>query len=124
MPYHNPDGSPNASYTSPDTVVVDALFVRPSTCHYYFGDYYDVTYRDSGFTSCVVYSQTNYDSFVVYQRYEHREDPTWINIQIGLSDDRYAGRAPVPARTLNQQNTIIQNTTVVNQVTNVNNVNN
>src|SRR5262245_52107742 len=27
-----------------DTVVVDALFVRPATCHYYFGDYYGVTY--------------------------------------------------------------------------------
>jgi WXXGXW repeat (2 copies) len=111
------------AYAVPDTVVVDALFVRPSTCHYYFGDYYDVSYRDSGFTSCVVYSQTNYDSIVVYQRYEHRDDPTWINVQIDLFSDRSAGRSPVPPRTLNQQTTIIQQT-VVNNVTNVNNVNN
>jgi len=108
------------AYAVPDAVVVDALFVRPSTCHYYFGDYYDPSYRDSGFVSCVVYSQDHYDSIVVYERYNHREDPAWFNVQIGLSNDRYAGRAPVPPRTLNQQTTIIQNTTVVNNVTNNN----
>ena len=106
------------AYAVPDDVVVDALFVRPSTCHYYFGDYYDASYRDSGFVSCVVYSRDHYDSIVVHERYEHRDDPTWINVQINLSNDRYAGRAPVPPRTLNQQTTIINNTTVVNNITN------
>ncbi len=82
------------AYAVDDTVVVDALFVRPCTCHYYFGDYYDASYRDSGFTSCVVYSRTNYDSIVVYESYEHRDDPNWINIQVNLFNDRVAGRAP------------------------------
>ncbi|HVS36529.1 MAG TPA: hypothetical protein VMS17_13275 [Gemmataceae bacterium] len=120
------------AYAVDDTVVVDALFVRPCTCHYYFGDYYDVTYRDYGYTSCVVYSQSNYDSIIVYERYQHRDDPTWINVQINLSNDRAAGLAPVPPRTLNQQVNIVNNTTIVNNnisntnvnVNNINNVNN
>ena len=101
--------------------MTDALFVRPTTCSYYFGDYYDVSYRDSGFTSCVVYSRTNYDSIIVYQNYEHRDEPNWINIQINLSNDRFAGRAPVPPRTLIQQTTIVQNNTIVNNTTNITN---
>ncbi len=106
------------AYAVPDAVMVDALFVRPARCSYYFGDYYDDSYRGAGFTSCVVYSRSNYDSIIVYERYQHREEPNWINIQINLSNDRFAGRAPVPARTLNQQTTIIHNTTVVNNITN------
>src|SRR5262249_4550200 len=50
------------TYAVPDTVMVDTLFVRPTVCHYYYGDYYDPIYRDSGYVSCVVYSQRNYDS--------------------------------------------------------------
>jgi hypothetical protein len=106
------------TYAVQDTLVVDALFVRPSTCSYYFGDYYDVSYRDAGYTSCVVYSRTNYDSIIVYERYQHREEPNWINVQIDLSNDRFAGRAPVPPRTLIQQTTIVQNNTIVNNTTN------
>jgi hypothetical protein len=114
------------AYAVDDTIVVDALFVRPCTCHYYFGDYYDVCYRDAGYTSCVVYSRSNYDSIIVYERYEHREDPDWINVEINLSNDRMAGRAPVPPRTLNQQITVVNNTTVVNNVntSNVTNIQN
>ena len=44
-------------YVVPDTVVVDAFFVRPAYCHYYFGDYYGPAYRTWGFESCVVYSR-------------------------------------------------------------------
>jgi WXXGXW repeat (2 copies) len=106
------------TYAVQDTLVVDALFVRPSTCSYYFGDYYDVSYRDAGYTSCVVYSRTNYDSIIVYERYQHRAEPNWINVQIDLSNDRFAGRAPVPPRTLIQQTTIVQNNTIVNNTTN------
>ena len=105
-------------YAVRDTLLVDALFVRPAVGSYYFGDYYDVSYRHAGYTSCVVYSRDHYDSIIVHERYEHRNEPNWINVQINLSNDRFAGRAPVPARTLNQQTTIIQNTTVVNNINN------
>jgi hypothetical protein len=101
------------AYAVRDTIVVDALFVRPTTCHYYFGDYYEVRYRDLGFESCVVYSQRNYDSIIVYERYERRSDPTWFTVQINVYNDRCAGRAERPPRTLNEQ-IIIQKTTVNN----------
>src|SRR5262249_47302025 len=53
------------AYAVRDTVVVDALFVRPAVCHYYFGDYYAVEYRRMGYESSVVYSQRNYDSIEI-----------------------------------------------------------
>jgi len=110
------------TYAVSDTIVVDSLFVRPAYCHYYFGDYYGPTYVTLGFQSGVVYSQSRYDSIVVYERYEHRSDPAWFSVQINLFSDRSRGLAPVPPRTLVQQNTIIQrNVTNVTNVTNVNN---
>jgi WXXGXW repeat (2 copies) len=91
------------AYAVRDTVVVDALFLRPATCHYYFGDYYEPRYREWGYTSCVVYSQTHYDSIIVYERYERRSDPTWINVQINIYNDRCSGRVARPPRTLVEQ---------------------
>ena len=118
------------AYAVSDTIVLDTLWVRPNYCHYYFGDYYGPRYRDYGFESCVVYSQRNYDSIVVYRSWEYRDNPRWMDIQINLYSDRYYGRAPLPPRTLVQQNTIINqtvvnnNTTIINNnVTNVKNVN-
>ncbi len=98
------------TYAVRDTVIVDALFVRPTTCHYYFGDYYEPRYRSYGFQSCVVYSQSNYDSIIVYERYERRRDPNWINVQINVYNNRVAGREPPPPR-------VINNTTIVNNYT-------
>jgi hypothetical protein len=103
------------AYCVSDTVVVDALFVRPCCCHYYFGDYYGPAYADGGFVSCAVYSRSHYDGIFVYAAYEHRDEPNWVNVQVNLSNDRYYGRAPVPPRTL------VQQTTIVNNVTNINN---
>lgn len=120
------------SYAVRDTLIVDTLFVRPTTCHYYFGDYYEVRYRDRGYQSCVVYSQSRYDSIIVYERYERRRDPTWVNVQINLYNDRCAGRQPVPPRVINQnvvqqnvvQQNVVRQNVVHNHVTNVTNVNN
>jgi len=109
------------AYAVADTMVLDTMFVRPCYCHYYFGDYYEPRYRDYGFESCIVYSQRNYDSIVVYRTWEYRDNPRWVDIQINLFSDRYAGRAPVPPRTLVQQNTIINQTVVNNNTTIVNN---
>lgn len=106
------------AYAVRDTVVVESLFVRPTVCHYYFGDYYAPTYRRLGYESCVVYSRRRYDSIIVYETYERR-DPAWIGIQINLFNDRCAGRAPRPPRTLVQQNTVVNNTTIINNNTTV-----
>src|SRR5262249_32667117 len=100
-------------YAVSDAVVVDALFVRPACCHYYFGDYYGPRYQAIGFESCVVYSRHHYDSIVVYRRWEYRNEPRWMDAQINITLARDSGRAPVPPRTLVQQ-----------RVTNVTNVTN
>lgn len=113
------------TYVVPETVVVDAFFVRPCTCHYYFGDYYAPVYRDYGFESTIVYSRRHYDSVIVYERWERRADPTWYSVQVDVYAGRSAGRLPTPPRTLVQQNTIIQqniNVTNVN-TTNINTTN-
>jgi len=102
------------AYAVSDTLVLDAMFVRPAYGCYYFGDYYGPAYADRGFVTTVVYSRTYYEPIVVYQRWEYRENPRWFEVQINLVFDRNAGRAPVPPRTLVQQNTIIQNNTTVN----------
>jgi hypothetical protein len=117
------------AYAVQDTVVVDALWVRPAYAHYYFGDYYEPVYRDRGFESAIVYSRTNYDPIVVYERYDRvyvRRQPDWEVLQINIYNDRVAGRAARPPRTLVEQNTYIQqnvvnNTTVINNNTVVKN---
>ena len=85
------------AYAIPDTVIVDAMFVRPTTCHYYYGDYYEPRYRTMGYETCVVYSQRNYDSIIVYETYERRSDPTWISLQITIGNNRAQGLAAVSA---------------------------
>jgi hypothetical protein len=107
------------AYAVPETVVVDAMFVRPCCCHYYYGDYYEVRYRDCGFTSCVVYSQTHYDSVIVYETtYVHREDPTWLSIQIDFGSRRERDPELRPASTsitnVNYTNYVVNNSVVNN----------
>ncbi len=110
------------TYAVSDTVVVDALFVRPMYAHYYFGDYYGPAYATMGFQSAFVYSGRNYDSIIVYESWAHRSQPNWISLQIDVFNGRSRGVLPVPPRTLVQQNTIIQqNITNVTNVTNVTN---
>jgi hypothetical protein len=116
------------AYAVSDTIVLDSMFVRPSYCHYYFGDYYGPAYHNCGYETVYVYSRRHYDSIVVYEHYEHRHEPNWIDLRIDIGSRRDRGELPVPPRTLVQQNTIIQqtivnqnNVNVVNQ-TNVNNV--
>ena len=111
------------TYAVQDTLLVEALFVRPSTTHYYFGDYYGLHYNDLGFEACVVYSRRHYEPVIVYEAF-HRRDPTWVSVQINLWRDRCTGRAALPPRTLVQQNTLVQNTTNINNITNITNINN
>jgi hypothetical protein len=107
-------------YAVTDTIVVDTIFVRPGFCHYYFGDYYGPRYASLGYECGFHYSRRHYDAIVTYSRWEHRHTPAWFDVHINLSVARHAGRAPVPPRTLVQQNNI----TRVRNVTNVTNINN
>ena len=69
---------------SPATVInlsvfSDHLFVRPRYSHYYFGDYYARSYRDSGFYASFSFhsARKGYDPVYAQQRWRHRQDPEW-----------------------------------------------
>jgi hypothetical protein len=110
------------AYVVSDTILVDALFVRPCYCHYYFGDYYGPAYRGIGFESCIVFGRSHYDPLFTYTCWEHRSEPSWLTVQVDVCLARHAGRAPCPPRTLVQQNVIVQQniTNVTNNVVNNN----
>jgi hypothetical protein len=91
-------------YVVPSVVVMDAFFVRPGYCHYYYGDYYGPAYHDCGFQTVVVYNRTHYDAVFVYERWDHRADPRWEINQVNIYEQRTAGRAPLPPRTLAEYN--------------------
>jgi hypothetical protein len=91
------------AYAVPHTVVIDAFWVRPSHCHYYFGDYYGPVYAGYGFESCAIYSRRYYDPIFTYAVYEHRAEPRWGAIQVDICLGRAAGRYPCPPRTMVEQ---------------------
>ncbi len=91
------------AYVVPSAVVIDAFWVRPAYCHYYFGDYYGNVYVGFGFESCVVYSRRYYDPIWGYAVYEHRGDPRWASIQVDIYLGRGGGRYICPPRTFAEQ---------------------
>ena len=60
-------------------VFSDSLFLRPHYQHYYFGDYYDTRYQDTGFFASFSYqsSRHGYDPIYEHRRWEHRDDRDW-----------------------------------------------
>jgi WXXGXW repeat (2 copies) len=91
------------TYAVPHTVLIDALWVRPCYCHYYFGDYYGAVYTRYGFENCVIYGRRAYDPIFVYAVYEHRAEPRWASMQMDICIGRAAGRIPCPPHTLVEQ---------------------
>ena len=100
--------------------LMGALFVRPSHCHYYFGDYFEAGYRRSGFVPWCDYrgGRESYDPNFAFYRHHHG-DPGWERNLRGYYAGRTSGEIPRPPRTLIQQNTVINNY-VRNNTTNVN----
>jgi len=88
------------TYVVHHTIVLDAFFVRPCYCHYYFGDYYGPAYHDRGFETVIVYNRSHYDAVIVYERWDHRDNPRWESVQIDICLGRSAGRVACPPRTL------------------------
>lgn len=60
-------------------VFSDQLFVRPRYHHYYFGDYYDTRYQNTGFYASFSYqtSRHGYDPIYAHRRWENRRDRDW-----------------------------------------------
>ncbi len=73
-------------FYSPITVIslnvfANHLFLRPSHCHYYFGDYYEPRYRTQGFFASYSYNSGHrgYDPIFAHYRWENRNDRNWEN---------------------------------------------
>lgn len=71
-------------YYTPSTVISlsifsSHLFLRPSYCHYYFGDYYAPRYRNHGYWNCYDYARNRrgYDPIYAYDRWRYRNDRGW-----------------------------------------------
>ena len=99
--YRRPD-----FHYSPVTVInlnlfVNHLFVRPRYSHYYFGDYYEPSYRDRGFYASVHYASHHrgFDPIFAHRRWEHRHDRDWERNRIGDFDYFRENRDARPPRT-------------------------
>lgn len=89
-----------------------SLFVRPSYCSYYFGDYYDPYYLRFGFSPWFSFGLRNWDPCFGYYRWNFRNDPGWYS---GLRNQYWAfrsGQAVRPPLTVGAPGAVINNTTV------------
>src|SRR5207302_834732 len=79
--------------------LLGALFVRPTTRHYYFGDYFEERYRKR-FVPWIDYRinrvvpDVNYN----YYRLTYARHPTWEKNLRTLYTARFAGEVPRPPR--------------------------
>jgi hypothetical protein len=91
-------------YVVPVSFLTSALFVRGGWGHYYYGDYY----RVRGFTPFVDYRVGRYAADPLFGYYRHAYKPERLREVQGLYAARVAGRAPLPPRTLAQQQAILR----------------
>ncbi len=87
-------------------VFSDCLFLRPSYCHYYFGDYYAPMHYSGGIYPLFSVHVKNfcYDSIFAHQKWKHRNDPAWEGHLAARFQDRRIHeekrppRQPLPGR--------------------------
>jgi hypothetical protein len=104
----------------PSFVIVDdnlygALFVQPSCRHYYYGDYFAVGYRSSGFVAwCDFGGHCGGDPLFAYYRWNYRNDPGWHRDLRACYVGRFNGTIAPPPRVYVNNVTIVNNTTIIN----------
>lgn len=91
---------------SPVTVVslsvfTNHLFLKPNYGHYYFGDYYEPTYREQGYFASYSYNsgRRGYDPIHAYDRWENRNDRGWGRQRQEYFEHRRDNRDARPPRT-------------------------
>ena len=95
----------------------DHLFLRPSYCHYYFGDYYDNRYRDGGFVAAYAFrnSRSGFDPLFAHQMWEHRHDRNWSERYANNFEYRVAHADARPPRTWAAMRTLDPNSSIAKQ---------
>ncbi len=82
------------------SVFTNHLFLRPSYCHYYFGDYYAPVYRDRYYPSYSCYGgRRGYDPIFAYNRWENRHDRNWVRERQNYYEHRRDNVGARPPRT-------------------------
>ena len=89
-------------------VFAEALFLRPRYNHYYFGDYYDNSYQQSGYLSAYAYqsNSSGYDSIYSHQRWENRQNSRWDSSMAASYQYRRDNISARPPRTWAAQQAI------------------
>jgi hypothetical protein len=80
-----------------------ALWARPTWGHYAFGDYYAATYAHRGYLPWATYGLRARDPLFGYASYANRANPAWQRALVTTYENRIAGRATPPPRTLAAQ---------------------
>jgi hypothetical protein len=106
------------SYVVREECLLNSLFVRPLTHHYYFGDYFEQRYEKEGFVPWTRYHSvgTVADSLFGYYR-QYAGDRGWEQSIQNLYAARFAGKAPRPPRTLVAQEAFVRTTAVQQKLT-------
>lgn len=103
--YSRRDFSYSPSYAINLAVFSDQLFLRPRYQHYYFGDYYDTRYQDSGYVASFSYqsSHRGYDPIYAHRSWQHRRDRDWERHDRDAFENRRKFVDARPLRTLRAQ---------------------
>jgi len=102
-----PGWSYQPSCTVPLENLLSVLWVRPSNCHYYFGDYFGGRFAGLGFRPWCEYGRGYHDPLFNYYGWEHHRDANWYR---GVHNDflaRRNGERPRPPRTFAQQQALL-----------------
>jgi hypothetical protein len=97
------------SYVVQPDFLLTALFVRPETCHYYFGDYFSEDYLRAGYIPWVNYriGKASYDCNYAYYRHALASREWESNLR-SLYAARFEGTVPRPPRTFAQQSEVLR----------------
>jgi hypothetical protein len=113
--------------------LIGALFIRPASHHYFFGDYFEQRYVQRGFVPWIDYrvAKVGYDPNFAYYRHAFARDKAWETNLRALYTARLRGDVPRPPTTLVQQHQVINQFTVnnsqnvtVNKTINITNIQN
>jgi len=103
--YSRPNYSYSPSFAINISVISEQLFVRPRYQHYYFGDYYDRRYQDTGFFASFSFhsSRQGYEPIYSHRRWQHRGDRDWARRDSDNFNRRRDSADARPPRTLQAQ---------------------
>lgn len=83
--------------------LLGSLFVRPGLGSYYFGNYFNNSYRGLGYQPWTAFARRGYDPLFNYYSWANRGTPAWTNNLATLYASRLNGSIPAPGITLAQQ---------------------